>query len=106
MKKYAHIQTGSKREEAEPIYTNGRVYFNFTGDICNKSTNESYTLLILTMCDYSSHTQNPIILMPYVILNSAFSSISCIITYNIEFAFFFSFFHPYFPAFNAAHTQM
>lgn len=72
-----HWDLGAKSEEAEPIYTNGRVYFNFTGDLCNKATNQSYTLLILTMCDYSSHTRNPIIFMPYVILNNAIPSISC-----------------------------
>lgn len=54
--------------ESEPILTNGRLYFNFTGDMCNKETKELYTLLILTTCDYSSHISAPIILMPYVSL--------------------------------------
>lgn len=59
------ITTGTEHD-AEPIYTNGRVYFNFTGDICNQKTNESFTMLIITTCDYSSHIQDPVIFMPYV----------------------------------------
>lgn len=67
-----NFNAGSKPEEMEPIYVDGRVYFNFTGDLCNKATHQSYNLLILTMCDYSSHTQNPIVFMPYVIVNNTF----------------------------------
>lgn len=62
-------ETGSEKD-AQPVYTNGRTYFNFTGDVCNKNTSEPYNLLIITMCDYSSRVQNPIIFMPYVIKNS------------------------------------
>ncbi|XP_031627910.1 cation-independent mannose-6-phosphate receptor isoform X2 [Contarinia nasturtii] len=51
--------------DAEPIYTNGRIYFNFTGDVCDKDTNETFSLLIITTCDYSSHISSPTILMPY-----------------------------------------
>lgn len=69
------------------MYANGRVYFNFTGDLCNKATNQSYNLLILTMCDYSSHTQNPIVFMPYVILNNTlfYPFHACNIQYNLHF---------------------
>lgn len=52
--------------DAEPIYTNGLIYFNFTGDTCDKNTNEPFTLIIMTVCDYSSHIKEPLILMPYV----------------------------------------
>lgn len=52
--------------DTEPILTNGRIYFNFTGDICNKKLNESYNLQIILMCDYSSHIAKPLTLMPYV----------------------------------------
>lgn len=59
------FDTGTEHE-IEPIYTNGRIYFNYTGDICNKKTNETFNLIIILTCDYSSHIRNPIILMPYV----------------------------------------
>lgn len=52
--------------EIEPFYTNGRIYFNYTGDICKKKTNETFNLIIILTCDYSSHIRNPITLMPYV----------------------------------------
>lgn len=53
-------------EDTEPIYTNGRVYFNMTGEVCRKDTNEKYNLNVILTCDYSSSTANPVILMPYV----------------------------------------
>lgn len=59
------FDTGTEHE-IEPIYTNGRIYFNYTGDICKKKTNETSNLIIILTCDYSSHIQNPITLMPYV----------------------------------------
>lgn len=59
------FDTGTEHE-IEPIYTNGRIYFNYTGDICEKKTNETFNLIIILTCDYSSHIRNPITLMPYV----------------------------------------
>lgn len=50
----------------EPVYTEGRTYFNLTGGVCNKKTNESYSLMIILICDYSSHVAQPMVLMPYV----------------------------------------
>lgn len=78
--------------DAEPIYTNGRVYFNFTGGICNTKTNESYTLLIITTCDYSSHTQNPIVFMPYVIF-FGFKNRFFLCRFTAVLNFLFLFFH-------------
>lgn len=48
----------------EPIYTDGRLYFNLTGGVCNKS--QKYRLIVVLVCDYSSHVQEPLHLMPYV----------------------------------------
>lgn len=59
------FDTGTEHE-IEPFYTNGRIYFNYTGDICKKKTNETFNLIIILTCDYSSHIRNPITLMPYV----------------------------------------
>lgn len=81
--------------DAEPIYKNGRIYFNYTGDVCNRNTNESFTLLIITTCDYSSHIQNPIVLMPYVsFVYRPFTKILCAI--NALNGFFCVFFAPIF----------
>lgn len=57
--------------DTEPIFTNGRVYFNMSGDICPHDTKEKYTLLVILACDYSSHTAVPVVLMPYVSCCSA-----------------------------------
>lgn len=53
-------------DNTEPIYTNGRVYFNMTGDVCRTDTNEKYNLVVILVCDYSTHITYPVMLMPYV----------------------------------------
>lgn len=62
---YLLLTLGSTND-TEPIYTNGRIYFNMTGDVCNTATNETYNLLVILACDYSSQTANPVVMMPYV----------------------------------------
>lgn len=56
--KFLIVSIGSDADK-EPIYTNGRMYFNLTGDICNKETKEKFNLVILLLCDYSSEIQKP-----------------------------------------------
>lgn len=50
----------------EPEYTSGRVQFNMTGDTCSTNAKLKYNLLVLLVCDYSSHIADPLTLMPYV----------------------------------------
>lgn len=59
----------------EPRYTDGRIYFNLTGGVCNQS--QKYRLVVVLICDYSSQVQELLQMMPYVSsingLNSLFN---------------------------------
>lgn len=63
---FAMHNAGLSSKNNQPIYTQGRVYMNYTGDSICKKSKQPYTLLIVMICDYSSHISNPITLMPYV----------------------------------------
>ncbi|KAG4079051.1 hypothetical protein HA402_001706 [Bradysia odoriphaga] len=46
--------------QSEPTLTDGRIYFNYTGDKCETNPSKKYNLQIIFICDYSNPILEPI----------------------------------------------
>lgn len=51
---------------SDPILTDGRIHFNYTGDVCEKNPKTRYNIQIILICDYSTQIKEPITNNEYV----------------------------------------